>query len=389
MRRVRAARGRLERLWRRTVAGLPVPDVALAAALCVIAVLSVLTGNPDEGPIAVTAPVAVLSTAALAWRVRAPLVCVGVLIGTGMVQALLAQPTGSLWSLVVYAIGMYSLAAHCSEGRAAIAGAVFTAALLVQERLGSGVDYLFIVLLFGGIWLLGRASRHWRLRVSSAERRQRDAARLAAAQERVHIARELHDVVAHSLSVIAVQSDAARALLGRQPERARAPLEAIGSTARQALSEMRSVLDILRTDDEAAMPPSRLAGIDRLAENARVAGLDVEIAVDDEAASLPASVDLTVYRIVQEGLTNVLRHAPGAHVDVTVATEPGRVTVTVCNGPGGRPDHATPVGGLGLLGADERVRRLGGVLSADGTAEGGFRLRAVLPLPRPDARGTS
>ena len=136
-----------------------------------------------------------------------------------------------------------------AKGWPAIAGVGFVAALFLQERIDNGPDYLFIVLLFGGTWLLGRASRLWRTRVSHAEQHQRDLARLAVAEERVRIARELHDSVAHSLSVIAVQSDAAEAALAHDPDRAREPLRAINASARGSLHEIRDMLHLLRTDD--------------------------------------------------------------------------------------------------------------------------------------------
>src|SRR5690606_3677119 len=142
----------IARSWRRSLLGFPAPDVALAAALCAVAIASVLTGNPDEGPLAVTLPAAVVSTAALLWRRRSPLVAVALVMVAGTAQTVLSQSPGSLWSLAVHAIVMYSLAAYLPEGLAAIAGAVLTAVLLVQERLDNGVDYVFILLLFGGLW---------------------------------------------------------------------------------------------------------------------------------------------------------------------------------------------------------------------------------------------
>ncbi|UUT35445.1 sensor histidine kinase [Microbacterium elymi] len=357
---------------------MPAPDAALAGLFVVIAVLSVLTGNPAEGPLALTLPVAVLSAGSLAWRVRSPLVCIGLLIVTGFVQTLLSQPPGSLWSLAVYAIGMYSLAAHCTEGVAAVAGVVFVASLLIQERIGNGIDFLFIVLLFGGLWLLGRASRYWRLRVSSAERRQQDAARLATAQERVRIARELHDVVAHSLSVIAVQSDAAQAALAKDPARAAAPVEAIGATARQALTEIRSLLDVLRADDGA--DAIGVAAIAQLAERARAAGVDVTLDVQDLTAALPAAVDLVAYRTVQEGLTNALHHAPGASVQVGVRRAASVLHIEVRNGPSTKRPALSASTGYGLVGIAERVRTLGGRLRTAPTPEGGFALTVDIPL---------
>ncbi|MRH29565.1 hypothetical protein GH740_09595 [Microbacterium sp. SYP-A9085] len=375
----------LRRLQGRAVAGLPALDVALALALCLIAVASVLTGNPDEGPVAVTVPVAVVSTLAVAWRVRAPILCIALLVVTGVAQTLLASAPGSLWSLVVYAIAMYSLAAHNPEGRAALVGAVFMAALLVQERLDDGVDFLFIVLLFGGLWLLGRASRYWRRRVHTAERRQRDAARLATAQERVRIARELHDVVAHSLAVIAVQSDAAEAAIATDADRAVAPIRVIGATARRALAEIRSLLDLLRGDD-ADLPGTRspgLSAVDALVDTARATGVDVDLAVQLTAGPVPAAIDLVAYRVVQESLTNILTHAPGSHAAVTIAQRERSLHIAVRNTAATSPERVGLAAGYGLTGLHERVLGVGGRVTAAPTPDGGFAVDVDIPLPVP------
>jgi signal transduction histidine kinase len=385
------------------VAGFPRGDLVLATALGAVAVASVLTGNPDEGPVALTLPVAVVTCAAVAWRTRAPMISVALIVAAGTVQTLAASAPGSLWSLVVYVIVMYSVAAHSREGMAAIAGVVFVAALFVQERIDNGPDYLFIVLLFGGTWLLGRASRLWRSRVSHAEQHQRDLARLAVAEERVRIARELHDSVAHSLSVIAVQSDAAEAALAHDPDRAREPLLAINASARGSLSEIRDMLHLLRddtgtgymgagdtgTDTGAASvgtgdgaherwPTPGLGALDSLLTTARQAGLAIESRLG-EVGDLPAAVDLAAYRIVQEALTNVAKHAGSVSVTLGIRRSRGSLELEVANSPG--VPTARPVGsGLGLLGIRERVALLGGTLRAGPTNDGGFRLVACLPV---------
>ena len=376
----------LVRLRRRTVGGFPAPDVALAVVLCVVAVVSVLTGNPDEGPLAVTLPVAVASTAALLWRRRNPLVCIAIILLAGTVQTVMSQSPGSLWSLAVYAIAMYSLAAYRSEGVAAIAGAVFVAVLLLQERIDNGVDYVFILLLFGGLWLLGRLSRHWRGRVSSAEQRQHEAARLAVAEERVRIARELHDIVAHSLSVIAVQSDAAEAALVSAPDRAVAPVQAIRATARGALGEIRRMLDVLRTDDDElpGVASPGIGAIEGLVEATRETGSTVTLDVQLTDALVPPEVDLAGYRIIQECLTNVRKHARGADVAVTILQERSRMVLRVANTAGEGDPAAGP--GYGVRGMRERAHSLGGELHATATAQGGFEVDAALPLPTASRR---
>jgi signal transduction histidine kinase len=374
----------------RRSAGFPRGDLVLAAALGAVAVASVLTGNPDEGPVALTLPVAVVTCVAVAWRVRGPVISVALIVAAGTVQTVAAAAPGSLWSLVVYVIVMYSLAAHSREGVAAIAGVGFLAALFLQERIDNGPDYLFIVLLFGGTWLLGRASRLWRTRVSHAEQHQRDLARLAVAEERVRIARELHDSVAHSLSVIAVQSDAAEAALAHDPDRAREPLRAINASARGSLHEIRDMLQLLRTDEPNTVDPSTVGGehelrpapglgvLDRLLATASQAGLAIESNVGD-VGDLPAVVDLAAYRIVQEALTNVAKHAGSVAVTVVIRRSPGSVELEVTNSRG-VPALSPPGSGLGLLGIRERVALLSGTLQTGTTSDGGFRLVACLPL---------
>lgn len=370
----------LARFRQRVLWGFPAPDVVLAGVLCLVAVLSVLTGNPAEGPVVVTLPVAVVSTVALLWRRRGPMVTTALIVLSGTAQTVLSQPPGSLWSLVVYVVTMYSLAAYLPEGTAAIAGAVFVAALLIQERIGDGVDYVFILLLFGGVWVLGRASQRWRGRVSTAERRQREAARLAVAEERLRIARDLHDVVAHSLSVIAVQSDAAEAVLATAPERAVEPVRAIRTTAREALTEIRRVLDVLRADDDLPNSGSPgVAAVAALVESARSAGASVAVTERLGDVPLPPEVDLAAYRIVQECLTNVLKHAPGAAVAIAIEQAADRLVVRVTNSLPGSPAAGSEGSGYGISGMRERAEALGGTLDA-GAAAGRFEVQAILPL---------
>lgn len=381
-----------------TLAGFPLPDLLLAAAFCVIAVASVLTRNPNEGPLWLTLPTAIATTAALAWRVRNGIVATALIVAASAVQTVMSQAPGSLWSLAVYGIVMYSVGAHYAEAIAGVVGAALVAALLIEERIDSGVDYLFILLLFGGIWLLGRASRYWRGRVSVAEQRQRDTARLAVAEERVRIARDLHDVVAHSLSVIAVQSDAAEAALEHDPPRAAEPVRAIRSTARGALGEMRQLLDLLRTDD-AQRPGSASPGIsaiDGLVGAARAAGTPVEYSAMLTDAPLSPAVDLATYRVVQEALTNVIKHAAGAATRLVVEQSAESLHVSIANK---APEGAAPISGAaqvhganlpeqpgyGLIGIRERIRAVGGTVAAMPTQSGGFEVVITVPLPAASA----
>jgi signal transduction histidine kinase len=230
----------------------------------------------------------------------------------------------------------------------------------------------------------------WRTRVSHAEQHQRDLARLAVAEERVRIARELHDSVAHSLSVIAVQSDAAEAALAHDPGRAREPLRAINASARGSLHEIRDMLHLLRTADVNTVdvrtvdgehelrPAPGLGALDTLLATARQSGLAIETDLGD-VGDLPAVVDLAAYRIVQEALTNVRKHAGSVSVTLVIRRSGGSVELEVANSPG--VPTIRPVGsGLGLLGIRERVALLGGTLQTGTTGGGGFRLAVCLPL---------
>lgn len=381
---MRLMRHAIARFRRRSLGGFPAPDVVLAGALCLVAVASATTGNPAEGPVALTVPVAIVTTLALLWRRRSPVLTVALILVAGLVQTLIAQPPGSLWSLAVFAIAMYSVAAWCSEGVAALVGAVFVGALLVEERIADGVDYVFILLLFGGVWLLGRASRGWRGRVTVAEQRQQEAARLAAAEERLRIARDLHDVVAHSLGAIAVQAEAAEAALAAAPARALEPVQAIRDTARSALTDIRRVLDVLREDDDAAEPgsPWGASAVVALVESARGAGTQVELDLRlVRAVPIPPAVDLACYRIVQEALTNARKHAARAAVAVTIVQRAEELSVSVRNRAGSTLDVTAASSGYGIRGMAERVHDLGGSFTAGPERDGGFAVQAVLPLP--------
>jgi signal transduction histidine kinase len=237
----------------------------------------------------------------------------------------------------------------------------------------------FLIGLTVRIWRQGRARVAEEERVAETERHQR---RLL--EERTRIARELHDIVAHHMSVIAVQSSTAEYRLAGLGEEAKAEFRSISGQARESLAEMRRLLGVLRSEDEAGARapqpgPEALRG---LAESVDRAGTPVALRVGDLPEDLPETVALTVFRVVQEALSNVVRHAPGAATEAAVVAVDGRIEVTVVNGPppsgGAVPDpHGS---GLGLVGMRERVSLDGGTLETGPTAEGGFRVHAVLPI---------
>ena len=375
------------RFRRSTVWGFPAPDAVLALVVCVIAVASAVTGNPVEGPLVITLPVAIVMTLALVWRRRMPWLTVALVAVAGLVQSLLAQSPGSLWSLAVFAIAVYSVAAWSSEAVAAVAGAGFVGILLFEEKLHDGVDYVFILLLFGGVWLLGRASSYWRGRVTVAERRQQQAAKLAAAEERLRIARDVHDVVAHSLGAIAVQADAAEAALQVAPDRAVQPVRAIRDTAREALADIRRVLDVLHEDDDtdtertdAERTGTARTDIAALVAGARATGMRVALELDPTARVVPAELRSTGYRIVQESLSNIRRHAPGATATVSVRRDGDDLLLSISDDGAGGGAAQTAGTGYGIRGMRERAERLGGTLTAGPAPDGGFHVRARLPL---------
>jgi signal transduction histidine kinase len=298
-------------------------------------------------------------------------------------QTLASKSPGSLWAFACYLIVAYSVAAKTSsEGRAAIGGGLVVGALWLQEWHDHGSDYLFVVLVFGGAWLLGRAVRQWQARATHAEARQDERAHEAVAEERARIARELHDLVAHGVSVIAIQADAAEAALDHDPDLAREPLRAIKTSSREALEEMRRLLALLRIDESAGprAPQPGLKDLPALLASVERAGLRVCLHVDGVPEHLPPGVDLAAYRIVQEALTNVIKHAGAALTRVWVTYATDAITVQISNE---RPAAATlpgrSGGGHGLVGARERAALVGGEFSAGPDADGRFTVRARLP----------
>jgi signal transduction histidine kinase len=221
---------------------------------------------------------------------------------------------------------------------------------------------------------------------AQTERTELERARRAVLVERTRIARELHDVVAHHMSLIAVQAETAPYRLSDLPESARAEFGSLSGAAREALAEMRRLLGVLRYDQPAGLAPQpQLSDLPALVDAARRAGVSVELAVPPAMGDVPSGVAVCAYRIVQESLSNASQHAPGAAVSVSVGHDAGVVRLRVANGPGGPggpagPSRGEPGSGHGLTGMRERVALLGGSLSAGPSAGGGFVVSAVLPL---------
>ncbi|MFC0597787.1 sensor histidine kinase [Streptomyces palmae] len=233
-------------------------------------------------------------------------------------------------------------------------------------------------------WLIaagaaGEALRQAERRADEAERTREEAARRRADEERLHIARELHDSLTHQISVIKLQAEVAVHVARRKGEQVPEALLAIQEAGREAARELRATLEALRDDDTA--PPRGLDHVPELVERARAFGLDVRLTVQGEAPDAPAAVDRTVYRIVQESLTNIARHAAAGTASVRIDCRPDAVVIRVDDDGKARPD-AVVVPGVGLLGMRERVTALGGRLRAEPRGEGGFTVRAELPVDR-------
>ncbi len=366
-------------------------DGLLAVALATALQLQLALGD-HEGAALLNAAGAVLLTLPLAARRRAPLAVAGVFSATAALTALLGgglfagEPPPAA-SLITGAVTFYSLGAY-AEDRPSFVGAGLGIAGLWTAVIATEVDipsFLFSAgLVVATPWLLGRIRRARSQRLALLEREQLQRERVAVGEERSRIARELHDVVAHSVGVMVVQAQGARRMLDRDPERAREALEAIERTGRTALDDMRRSLGVLRRDETDAplAPQPGLDGLGDLLEQARRGGLTVELVTEGEPAPLPAGVDLSAYRIVQEALTNTLKHAGPVRARVLVRYGDGglELEVTDDGAPGRAPNGIAGGGGHGLVGMRERVALYGGELHADPRPEGGFVVRASLPL---------
>jgi signal transduction histidine kinase len=285
----------------------------------------------------------------------------------------------------VFLVGMVRDGSQAIAGLAAGVGVVAVAAH--NDPTGGAANFIFFSIVFSIVWTIGFAigrkfkeADEAKERAALAERAREERARAAVADERARIARELHDVVGHSVSVMTVQASAVRRLLRPHQEKQRDALLVVEQTGREALAEMRRMVGVLRQPEEAPAlaPQPSLEYVDKLVEHAREAGLPVELTIEGRPEQLPAGVDLTAYRLVQEGLTNALKHAQARHAEVLVRYGDGHVELTVSDD--GRGVGSGEGGGHGLVGMRERVSVYGGELEAGPRAGGGYRLRARLPL---------
>ena len=366
-------------------------DTGLAVVLAGVNVVSVLPYRAQLHPLWLALVLLAGQALPLIWR-RSAAVGVGAVIGAARVSydkigfGFAPLPLGP-------AIAVYTVFDRRGPAlRLATAVLVIAGVAISLDSPGHSEPYdaIFQGLIFATAMAAGALSRARRSSLHAAQSRaERAEAELdqesarAAAAERTRIARELHDVVAHHVSLMAVQAEAAASLLPAQPARARQSVDIIGETARQALTELRRLLGVLRGPAErsATSPAASLTDLGAVLATVREAGLPVEYEITGTPAALAPGIELTAFRIVQEALTNTLRHADAVRAQVTVAYEPGYVTLSVADSGPRRPEPPASSGsGFGLAGIAERVASCGGSLTVGPTSAAGFALSARLPI---------
>jgi signal transduction histidine kinase len=364
-------------------------DTLLAALLFAVAQAEIWLTATAAGRKPETAVAAALMTAALAFRRSAPLAAALVMNGALLGLGLLAEIPNVVFLAPTGLIAMYSLGAYAAPDRAVIGLALTLIALplgAIRTEDAAVTDLTAPALLFASAWGAGRVLRSRRLRAAELEDRtdrlvrEQDARELeAAAEERRRIARELHDIVAHRVTTIVIQAESGAATAA-DADRARATFATIAGSGREALDELRRLLGLLRADDEGAAtaPQPSLLRLDELVADAERAGLPVRTRVEGPLDGLPPGVDLAAYRIVQEALTNALRHAR-TDASVLVRRDRGGVLVEVRNPLASGATVNGHGAGRGLAGMHERVRVYDGELSA-GPSGGDWVVRAELPV---------
>ena len=368
----------------------PATDVLLAVVMAGYSLYDVVVNQSWTGPVAVNAVVVTAMTLSLAFRRRLPLVVLAV-VGCSLVGLGVAYGSAQAWSSVFpFVVAVYSAAAYSEHLAAVVVG---VAAIVVlrdvnDPMLTSLGDSLFSSTLAVLTILAGMEGRHLNVRRSDlddrAEALRREEERMAAeaaADERRRIARELHDIISHGLGVMVLQAGAADQVLATDPARAHEVLVSIRAIGNEAIGELGALLGLVREGAEPSREPQpTLDDLDALVRQAREGGMAVDLVVERGTARLSPALELSAYRIVQEGLTNARKHAPGAHVSVRVAVVDGELLVAVADD----AIRATTAAGSrrGLAGMAERVAVFGGHLRAGPSADRGWRVEAVLPVVR-------
>jgi signal transduction histidine kinase len=349
-----------------------------------------------RGMLALGYGLVLLHTLPLVARRRFPGTVLALVVASGLAGAALGLPPFFVGPAILVAV--YSVAAYGSRWVAVAGLALAEVGLAAVPRTAFGIEFegpalVVFMGLLAAAWLLGQFAHNYRAyaarleeRTTELEQARDELARRAVVEERLRLARELHDVVAHAMSVIAVQSGVGAHVADTNPQEAAKALAAIEATSRAALEELRRLLGVLRQEDEpqgALAPVPGLADLDSLLAEVGKAGLAVKLQINGTRPPLPAGVDLSAYRIVQEALTNVVKHAGPAHAQVVVGYRDQDVTLEVIDDGRGAVTSASDgrVGtGHGLIGMRERVQVFGGDLQTGPRPGGGFRVAARLPL---------
>jgi signal transduction histidine kinase len=397
----RQPRPRLERLPELVdaVGGRHAPsmlDWLVTLALVIVAFVEI-AGGVFPGPVAVVAAVQLAATLPVAFRRVAPLPAIAISAAVFLPYVVVYGTGNSVANGATILLLAYSVGRHTNR-RGLLVGAAFGLLLLAEELAGSGLllslgDWAYLLIVFGGALGLGVAlrvevQRSIALAVAAERARseQEATAQVAVREERARIARELHDVVADKVGLIVLQAGGARSVLGTDPDRALEALQQVEEMGRQTLTEMRHLVGILRVDEGADRQPlPRLERLPALVDETRAAGLTVELEVEGPVVGLPAGLELAAYRLIQEALTNVRKHAPTSRAEVRLGYEPDRLRIQVSDdgGPAGAVgDTALKASGLGhgLIGMRERVQLYDGRMQAGPMTGGGFRVEAFLPL---------
>jgi len=369
-------------------------DWALAVTIAAGAMLQQRSCDCRQFPLWLNAVLILLGTLPLGLRRRQPF-AVFTVVGLASLVHVLGGFANQFLNTFAVMVAVFSVADYAPWPLSVLAGAAVALALPVNfaadwtnQRRVSLSDIPYNYALFGAAWVLGDNLRQRRQRegelVERAERllaEQDERAHRAVADERARIARDLHDVVAHTVSVIVLHAGAARRIAAEQPERARGALEAIEALGREAAADMRRLVGILRAPAEPAAdtePQPSLARLDTLVDRVRAAGLDVRLHIEGEARTLAPGVDLSAYRIVQEALTNTLRHAHAERADVVLRYRADGLELEVSDN--GRGSVPAAGGGQGLIGMRERAAIFGGRVEVGPGPGAGFRVRVLLPL---------
>jgi len=322
---------------------------------------------------------------ALAARRRYPLTVLAVSTAAVVTYTLFGFENGA--ALLAPTFALYTVAAVTTTRRATIAGAATLVALMISSAVANpfgptGGGYFLIPALIAAAFFGGIAVSNHRAFVASIQARAEQDASRRVGEERLRIARELHDVVAHTMSTINVQATAAAQVLTERPQVAAAALAAIRTASKDGLRELRAVLNVLRQADDAdpTAPTPGLTQLDALIASANQAGLPTSLQVSGDAADLPLTVDLATYRIIQESLTNAIRHAGRAKATVSLTYSDSELLIAIADTGRGAPAYDASNGGYGLIGMRERAAAAGGTMQAGTAPGGGYLVTARLPV---------